>query len=62
MQDELDALNEMPLMPTMAEDVATAEMALADAMERLHTEHIFVDVNVYDAMGMMMGSDRTVSG
>ena len=28
--------------------------ALADAMEALQTEHLFVSVNVYDAMGMMM--------
>ncbi len=34
--------------------VADAEMALADAMEALQTEHLFVSVNVYDAMGMMM--------
>ena len=27
---------------------------LADAMEALQTEHLFVSVNVYDAMGMMM--------
>ena len=25
-------------------------------MDAVYTEHMFVDVNVYDAMGMMMGS------
>ena len=33
---------------------ALAEKALADAEEKTYTEHLFVMVNVYDSMGMMM--------
>ena len=51
-QADLDAENEKDTPdPTM---LANAETALADAMEALQTEHLFVSVNVYDAMGMMM--------
>lgn len=34
--------------------VANAEKALADAKKAAYTEHTFITVNVYDAMGMMM--------
>ena len=51
-QAALDALNDMD-DPDL-QMVADAEMALADAMDALQTEHLFVSVNVYDAMGMMM--------
>ncbi len=51
-QKALDDLNEMD-EPNLQE-VANAEKALADAREALQTEHLFVSVNVYDAMGMMM--------
>ncbi len=37
-------------------DISRAEKELADAIEARYTEHVFVDVNVYDAMGEMMGS------
>ena len=51
-QAALDAANEAdPQDPTT---VANAETDLADAMDALQTEHLFVSVNVYDAMGMMM--------
>ena len=51
-QAALDAANEAdPQDPTT---IANAETALADAMEAVQTEHLFVSVNVYDAMGMMM--------
>ena len=40
---------------TDLDTVATEEMALADAEAAVYTEHIFVDVDVFDAMGMMMG-------
>lgn len=33
-----------------------AETALEDAMKAVYTEHLFVMVNAYDDMGMMMGS------
>ena len=51
-QAALDAENEKdsPDLTT----VNNLEMDLADAMEALQTEHLFVSVNVYDAMGMMM--------
>ena len=39
---------------TDLQDTADLEKALADAQKAVHTEHVFVDVNVYDAMGMMM--------
>lgn len=42
--------------PEMAEELATAQQTLQTAMDATYTEHMFVDVNVYDAMGMMMGS------
>ena len=52
-QADLDAENAMDAPdPTT---VAGFEKDLADAMDATYTEHIFVDVNVYDAMGMMMG-------
>ena len=51
-QAALDALNDMD-DPDL-QMVADAEMALADAMEALQTEHLFVSVNVYDAMGVLM--------
>lgn len=35
---------------------ANAETALATAMMNAHVEHLFVVVNAYDYMGMMMGS------
>lgn len=41
---------------TMAEELAVAQQTLQTAMDATYTEHMFVDVNVYDAMGMMMGS------
>lgn len=41
---------------TMAEELATARQTLQEAVDANYTEHMFVDVNVYDAMGMMMGS------
>ena len=51
-QATLDAENKKDAPdPTM---LANAETALADAMDALQTEHLFVSVNVYDAMGMMM--------
>ena len=42
--------------PVLLDAIATAEMNLETAMKAAYTEHVFVDVNVYDAEGMMMGS------
>ena len=36
--------------------VAGVEKALADAQDKIYTEHLFIMVNVYDSMDMMMGS------
>ena len=42
------------LLETDLNGRATAEQALADAEMAAYTEHLFITVNVYDAMGMMM--------
>ena len=39
--------------------LAGLEQTLADAMEAAYTEHVFVNVNVYDAMGVMMEGAST---
>ena len=36
--------------------IADAEADLMESQEKVYTEHVFVNVNVYDEMGMMMGS------
>ncbi len=46
---------------TMPDLMAAAERALATAEGMTHTEHVFVTVNVYDKMGMMMdGASATL--
>ena len=45
---------------TSLDDLARLEKNIADAEKVVYTEHVFVTVNVYDAMGMMM-DDATMT-
>ena len=53
----MDAENEMDAPNLQA--VADFEMALADAMDAVQTEHVFIAVNVYNADGTMMENAST---
>ena len=52
--DAITAVAGTPLDMTSLDSVAAVEAALETAMMAVQTEHLFVLVNVYDAMGMMM--------
>ena len=59
LNDEVTAMQaalDEAMMGDSEDAISAAQMALDEAMMAAQVEHLFVSVNVYTAMGMMMGS------